>query len=385
MKLGINGCCGCRACEQKCPKGAITMVADREGFLVPRIDQSKCVQCGLCAKVCPLEHPVLHPQPSDARLLYLNDSLRRMSASSGGAFETVARAWVADGPFSIFGCAWDGRTARHIEVRDWAAFERLKKSKYVRSDTGDTFRAVKQRLEEGCRVVYSGTPCQVMGLTNFLGKPHENLLTVDLVCHGTPSPLALEGYLGSMEKIHGKKAAGIDFRAKHFDEKNGWASLGVEIRWEDGSRLYQRSQECEYMIWFLDGSISAMSCYDCPFASTARCADVTLGDFWGVEAVRPELGAKQTDGVSMLLLNSSKAQSLEAVLTAADAVFESVALETVVKDNHQLRIPAKKSPRRTKFYRYLRRYGYDTAIKWLTYGTPLQRLMRRLRRMLKEG
>ena len=385
MKLGIKGCCGCRACEQKCPKGAITMVTDREGFLVPRVDSQKCVDCGLCAKVCPLEKPVFHPVPADARLLYQNDSQRRMSASSGGAFETVARAWVGEADFSIFGCAWEGRVARHSEVTDWAELDRLKKSKYVRSDTGHTFQAVKQRLQEGRRVVFVGTPCQVMGLTNFLGKPQENLLTVDFVCHGTPSPLALEMYLQAEEKKYGKQAEGIGFRAKHYSVEGGWASLGVELRWTDGSRQYLPYYDSEYMNWFLAGAMSCESCYSCPFATTARCADVTLGDFWGVEKLYPELGEKQTDGVSMLLLNSPKAKALDGMLTMADARYEPVELEAVTRTNHQLVGAAQRHPQRSRFYRYLRRSEFATTVKWLTYGTPPQRLLRRLGRMIKRN
>lgn len=385
MKLGIKGCCGCRACEQKCPKGAITMVTDREGFLVPRVDSKKCVDCGLCAKVCPLEKPVLHPVPADARLVYQSDSQRRMSASSGGAFETVARAWVGNGPFSIFGCAWEGRVARHIEVKDWNDLDRLKKSKYVRSDTGHTFQAVKQRLAEGRRVVFVGTPCQVMGLTNFLGKPQENLLTVDFVCHGTPSPLALEKYIQSKEHSRGKKARRMEFRAKRYSEKSGWSSLGVEFIWEDDSREYLALHECEYMTWFLSGALSGECCYSCPFASTARCADVTLGDFWGVEKLYPELGEKQTDGVSMLLLNSPKAKALDGMLTMADARYEPVELEAVTRTNHQLVGAAQRHPQRSRFYRYLRRSEFATTVKWLTYGTPPQRLLRRLGRMIKRN
>lgn len=383
MNLGEKGCCGCRACEQKCPKGAIAMVTDREGFLVPRIDSKKCVDCGLCAKVCPLENPVLHPVPENARLIYQNDSSRRLSASSGGAFEAVARAWAGDADFSIFGCAWDGRVARHTEVQSWDSLQKLKKSKYVRSDTGHTFSAVKQRLQEGRRVVFVGTPCQVMGLTNFLGKPHENLLTVDFVCHGTPSPLALEKYIQFAEAQYGKEAERLEFRAKHYSDGSGWSSLGVELCWTDGSRRYLALHECEYMTWFLAGALSCESCYSCPFATTARCADVTLGDFWGVEAVYPELGEKQTDGVSMLLLNSPKARALDGMLMAGDVRYETVALAAVTRTNHQLLDPATRHSRRGKAYKDLRRHGFGTMDKWLTYGPPLLRLKMRVYRLLK--
>lgn len=377
---GLQGCCGCRSCEQKCPKGAITMAPDREGFLKPRVDGRKCIDCGLCRKVCPLENPVFYPKAESARLFYHNDSSWRMSASSAGAFEAVCRAWVKDRDFSAFGCTLEGLHARHMEAQDWDALQLLKKSKYVQSDTGNTFTAVKQRLTEGRRVVFVGTPCQVMGLSNFLGKPHENLLTVDFVCHGTPSPKALEMYVKSLEKQWDKRIKNIQFRPKYFDPKRGWLSLGMMVYFEDGTQCHIPDGECEYMLCFLKGAMSGYSCFHCPFATTARCSDVTLGDLWGVEKRYPELGQTQTDGVSMLLLNSPKAGTLEQALAAENARYETVDIGFVTAANKQLTAPSTQHSRRSLFYRDMRLVGFDGAVKWLYYGPPLTRLKRRLLR-----
>lgn len=377
-RLGLNDCCGCRSCEQKCPKNAISMVPDREGFLKPRVDRRKCIDCDLCRKVCPLENPVLHPKAETARLFYHNDSKWRMSASSAGAFEAVCRAWVADRDFSIFGCTLEGFRAHHIEAQDWDTLQLLKKSKYVQSDTGNTYTMVKQCLAEGRWVVFSGTPCQVMGLTNFLGKPYEKLLTVDFVCHGTPSPVALKKYAASLKKKTGQPVKQFLFRHKHLDPKQGWSSLGMLACLADETQRHIPDSDCEYMQYFLAGVMSGYSCYNCPFATTARCSDVTLGDLWGVENQYPELGQTQTDGVSMLLLNSPKALALEQALAAEKARYETVDVEFVTADNRQLSAPPTQHPRRRLFYRDLHLVGFDGAIKWLHYGSPLTRLKRRL-------
>lgn len=381
--LGTNGCCGCRCCEQRCPKDAISIVQDAEGFLKPRINSRKCINCGLCTKVCPIENPVFYPPTKDARLFHHNDDDWRLSASSSGAFEAICRAWLKNENFSIFGCTLDGFRAYHTEVQDWNDLLRLKKSKYVQSDTGNTFTVVKQRLQEGHKVVFAGTPCQVMGLTNFLGKPYENLLTVDFVCHGTPSPLALKKYASSLRKAFGKSVKQLDFRHKYFDNKKGWTSLGMLAHLADGTQRHLPEKECEYMLYFLCGVMNGLICYNCPFTSTARCSDITLGDLWGVEKKYPELSAAHTDGVSMILLNSPKSKELNPILATENVRYEFVDIDFVTADNKQLKNPSPQHPRRKLFYRDLRLVGFNGAIKWLHYGSPLTRLKRHLRK--KQG
>lgn len=382
MDLCTNQCCGCRSCEQACPRHAITMQPDREGFLKPRINGRLCTQCGLCRKLCPLENPVFYSQQSTGRLFYHNEENWRLSASSSGAFEAVCRAWVKDLPFSIFGCKLDGFYAHHVEIQDWDALQFLKKSKYLQSDTGNTFSTVKQRLAEGRKVVFAGTPCQVMGLTNYLGKSYADLLTVDFVCHGTPSAIALKKYAGSLRKQLGQPVTQLHFRDKHFDKEKGWSSLGMLAILADGTTHHIPDNECQYMQHFLSGTMSCYSCYSCPFAKTARCSDITLGDLWGAEKRYPELGERQTDGVSMLLLNSPKAQTLDASLAAVNARYESLPIEAIIADNRQLRSPSVQHSQRSRFYRDLRLVGFDGAIKWMTYGTPPVRLKRRISRWL---
>lgn len=383
MERLTNKCCGCRSCEQKCPKDAISMVLDREGFLKARINAHKCIDCGLCRKVCPLENPIFHPKGTTARLFYHNDINWRMTASSSGAFEAVCRAWIADQKFSIFGCVLDGFCAYHMEIQDWSALPLLKKSKYVQSDTRNTFTMIKQRLAEGYKVVFAGTPCQVMGLTSFLGKSHENLLTIDFVCHGTPSPLALKKYAVSLSGKWRQPVTSLRFRHKHFDEKKGWSSLGMLATLAGGSQRHITDCECEYMMYFLCGVMSGYSCYTCPFATTARCSDVTLGDFWGVEKKYPELGSARTDGVSMLLLNSTKAEMLDLKLPIGDIRYEKVPIEMVTTDNRQLNAPSTQHSYRKFFYRDLHLVGFDGAVKWMTYGSPLIRLKRRIFKLFR--
>lgn len=387
IQIDKNHCSGCRACQQICPKQAISMERTKEGFLLPKIRRDTCVDCGLCEKVCPLLRGELQPPASEAKLFYHEDEQYRLAASSSGAFEAICRAWVQESPFTIFGCAMQegGTAAGHIAASSWQQLQPMKKSKYVHSDSADSFRQVRQRLLAGDRVVFSGTPCQVMGLKNFLGKPYDNLLTVDFVCHGTPSPLALRQYVRGLEKQLGKKITDFSFRDKQFSPQKGWSSLGVRVTCQDGTVCRIPWEESAYMVWFLQGALSMECCYNCRFASCQRAADVTMGDFWGVEQVCPELAEAKTDGVSLLLLNSHKGRSLEPILSWLPQVrWQSYPLAAATSHNHQLTKPASRHRWRDSFYPCLQNRDFEAAVIRLTYGNPLQRAMRKLKRILEE-
>ena len=356
--------------------------------MTPKIDKALCVDCGLCDKACPLGSGQTEKPAEAAYLFYHGDAQYRMTASSSGAFEAVCRGWIGDDAVSVFGCAMqpDGRSACHMEASSWQELQQLKKSKYVQSDTKDAYRQVKHRLKAGRRVVFVGTPCQVMGLKNYLGKPWENLLTVDFVCHGTPSPLALERYIAALEKTLGCRVKNFSFRNKQQDGDKGWSSLGVMAVLEDGTAKAIPWEQCEYMIWFLQGALSAECCYSCRFASTSRCADVTLGDFWGVERLHPELGEKETDGVSLLLLNTDKGRAVGEFLRNMPQVrWEEHPICAAARSNKQLTAPAQRHVWRDSFYKYLEKTDFTKALSRLTYGNLFTRVKRKCARLLKRG
>lgn len=212
-------CTGCRACEQLCTKKAIRMVADKEGFLTATIDRNLCVDCGLCAKRCPQNRKdLLHEKPLATWAVRLKDKATLFRSASGGAFAGLA-AFVISQRGAVFGVKYDEEMrAVHAKAETWEELQPLLSSKYVQSDTGNTFAEVRRLLNEGRLVLYSGTGCQIAALRSFLGKDYDNLMLVDLICHGVPSPLLFSRYLEFLRKKHGTNIDEYDFR----DKCGGW-------------------------------------------------------------------------------------------------------------------------------------------------------------------
>lgn len=307
---------------QKCPKQCILMREDTEGFLYPEVDEDICIDCGLCEKVCP---ELNQGEPKTPPIVYAamaKDEILRRSSSSGGIFSLLAESVIDEGGV-VFGSAFNERwEAGHTIVEDKESLARLRGSKYMQSVVGNTFSQAKDFLEKGCHVLYSGTPCQIAGLKKYLGKDYENLLTVDVICHGVPSPKVWRLYLD--ELLRTKCGAGknsvhflneipviqdISFR----DKADGWKKYGILIRITDfksaKNTVSQSVQEYRELFTdnvffrlFLENVILRPSCYDCPAKSGKSGSDITLGDFWGIEKLRPEFDDDK--GCSLLAVNT---------------------------------------------------------------------------------
>lgn len=185
-------CYGCKACEQVCPCKAIEMRDDSEGFRYPKINTDLCVDCGMCQKSCPTQdlniEKFLHKTPERVDAAWNKNLDERLKSTSGGLFYLLAERWIREGGV-VFGAGYDGHLkVEHRSVETIEDLKALRGSKYVQSDVGNTFALAKEFLKQGRKVLYSGTPCQIAGLKSFLGKDPDNLQTIDLVCHGTPSP-----------------------------------------------------------------------------------------------------------------------------------------------------------------------------------------------------
>lgn len=339
-------CCGCGACAQACPVSAISMTEDASGFAFPRIDEALCIRCGLCKRVCGFQRRSFR-QSGGPFLAAATSETEIDHSASGGVFGALARAMVARGG-AVVGCAYevDGGelVARHRVVEDGHGIDALLGSKYVQSDAAAAFARARELLAEGREVLFSGTPCQVAGLLGYLGGPSDGLLTVDLVCHGVPSPRMLQGYLRGAGQARDQRIVDARFRPKH----DGWAnSLQLELSSSDGSNERVPSGESSYYDLFLSLQTLRDSCYECPFAGALRPADLSLGDFWGIEKVRPDLldtagGPFSVHrGVSCLLVNSERGEAwLERLgqrLVTAPVTFGQIA-----EHNDQLRHPAER-------------------------------------------
>ena len=358
-------CSACTACAAICPKGAITMAEDADGFLYPAVEESKCVHCGLCEQVCAYRNA---PTPPSSKEVYaaVSGSTDVRESASGGLFAAFALAFLRQ-EGAVYGCAMESENGqlypRHICVTEEQELIRLKGSKYVHSDMGDTYRDVRRRLEMGQKVLFSGTPCQVAGLKGYLRKDYENLFTMDIICHGVPSAKLFRDYIAFEERKHRAKIRTFRFR----DKSQGWKLHGA-MTLDTGETLYFEPEESSYYQMFLNSYTYRENCYSCPYASDRRPGDVTIGDYWCIELVHPELleengGPLNPEaGVSCLIVNNPRGQQLLAAFGTGIRRWES-SYEQASRYNRQLTAPSARKPERETVLA-LCREGYEKADLW---------------------
>lgn len=313
-------CCGCSACEQTCPKHAISMQPDKKGFSYPVVNIENCVDCGLCEQACPILHEKDQRVPSHVYAVKNKDEEVRMKSSSGGFFSILTEDVIKMGGV-VYGAAFDDDWhVRHVRVDDKQSISKLRGSKYVQSQIGDTYKQVRKDLKEGRRVLFSGTPCQVAGLKRFLGRGYANLLTVDLVCHGVPNPRIWKEYLKEQQKailrrpvedspvMASSKINWISFR----DKSKGWIKFRFALQYTENSSNGDKRTvfsstdiwEHPYMLLFLKNYILRPSCHNCKFRCGRSGADYTLADYWGIERFYPDFFDDR--GVSLVLQYSNE-------------------------------------------------------------------------------
>lgn len=292
-----NNCCGCSACQQICPHDCILMKADGEGFLYPKVDESRCVDCGLCSSVCAWIEDSKNDKGNGSPEVYAakhkDDEVRRRS-TSGGLFSAFAYYVLKQGGI-VYGASFSSGTQSvcHIGVTDVSDLDRLRGSKYVQSCQGNVFREIRNHLKAGKFVLYTGTPCQCEGLRRFLRKDYDNLFIIDILCHSVPSPRVFGDIL---QRLEGKFER-ISFR----DKSHGWRnSYQFKLFRSDETLLNDT-----YLTMFFKGLINRPSCYHCKFTNTERSGDITIGDYWNIKSVN--LDFEDFLGVSCLLINLNSA------------------------------------------------------------------------------
>lgn len=299
-----SGCCECQACEQICSKKAIKMVANEEGFAYPHVDGSLCVNCGLCNKVCPMQHS--EELKNEYKTVYaakINETTVLTHSSSGGMFYLISQ-FVFDKGGIVFGAAWDNNMkCRHTSARNNTELKRLMGSKYVHSEIGNCYKEIKRLLMENIWVYFTGTPCQVAGLKAYLGKNYPTLLTTDLVCHGTPSQKVFDVFLHAQERDLNQRVVDYNFRDKRI---KGWSctssSSSINKKGVKQLNIFNRNMQA-YFKAFIKGHLSRMDCYNCPFASPMRPGDITIADYWGIRKVHPEF-PNPSEGTSMVIVST---------------------------------------------------------------------------------
>lgn len=364
-------CCGCNACSEACPIKCISMKVDPKGFYYPYVDSSRCINCSRCLNVCPITNENESFKPINAMAAWSRSRNVLENSTSGGVAYEISRAALEDGAI-VYGCAFDGLKAKHIRVTSSEDLHRLQGSKYVQSDIGGIMSNVKQDLQYGSSVVFFGTPCQISGLRNFLGRPYDNLHLVDLICHGVPSSQMLEEHLSRISK--GRVINSLSFR----DGEKYVLKVSGE-RWTESRSFFRDS----YIAGFLSSVSLRESCLSCKFASESRYSDLTLGDYWGLGDVAP-VSFEHPDKISVILIQSPKGESL---IKRWGSNMESFSrpVEEAVKGNWHLRHSAGHTMWSFLFAWLYPTLSFDVAVRIATLNKVCMKLLKRCRQRILRG
>lgn len=349
-------CCGCTACASICTHKAITMEPDSLGFLYPKVDNKKCVECGLCEKVCTFnEHydKSLNLETGPVAYAVRHKEMRQIETSRSGAAFIAFSDWVLEQGGVVYGVGYkDHFRVVHKRAMTKEQRDEFKGSKYVQSDLSNIFLQVKEDLKNGLIVLFSGTPCQTSGLNSFIGKKlREKLILVDIVCHGVPSPYIWKDYLSYLEKKYNSKIIQLDFRNK----KYGWSSHIETYKLKN--KMVITGTTFTYM--FFQHYMLRESCGVCHFTNTIRPSDITLADFWGWEKSVPEFN-KDNKGCSLVLCNTSKGLSLfEQCKDKIDSI--KVSINDCLQPN--LKRPSEIHPERINFEKDYSKKGFNFVLK----------------------
>lgn len=367
----LSQCCGCTACYSVCPKHAIEMRSEDDGYWYPIVNHDKCIDCGRCEAVCPLKH-VSSGMLNDVKAAYgvkNKSSEERMRSSSGSVYIELAK-YVLHRDGVVYGVKRDTHYgARHGRATSLSEARQFQGSKYVQSYKGRVFESVKRDLLANRLVLFTGTPCEVYGLNRYLSRNYDNLITVDIICHGTPSALALNTYLGELERKNKSSITELKFRDKEF----GWRNQELSIRFSNGQNYHNPIWVDRLYRLFTNNYLLRSSCYACPFAIGMRSGDITIGDYWNIKNVRPKF--EDELGVSSVLVNSPKGEAILEKIIDEFRWFPSTLEECT---QHNLVAPSRKPEDYDAFIVDWKKRGFSFCLK--KYGAMT--LGERLRRFL---
>ncbi len=371
-------CCGCSACVQVCPNHCISLVEDEEGFLYPHVNEL-CTGCDICETVCPIKNQGA-PQTPQEVIVGINPSKdERINSSSGGVFIMLAHQVIDQGGI-VFGARWDGfLRVVHDYADDYKGVIPFMGSKYVQSEIGDSYRNVESFLKSGRLVLFSGTPCQISGLYLFLRHKYDNLITVDIACHGVPSPLVWRNWLEmrfkSADSIHS-----VNHRAKRF----GWANYCVEIQ-SNNKIFWQYHDNNDFFKAYSFDLTLRPSCFECPSKSGKSHSDITLADMWGVDRILPS--CNDDLGTSSVLINSEKGLSLISELRLTDRV--KVDYSEILRYNPSLEVCPQEPLSKKLFFKAYNGHNIHHLVKryckspfLLSFKIRIYRIIKRLRNSL---
>ena len=315
-------CCGCMACEDACPRGAISMIENGNGFIYPDIDEAKCVNCGICLNVCDFrKEPKTESNIEKAYSLVVNDKNVLQKSSSGGAFTALSDVVLSRSGYVVGSIMDKNFNIKHIVAKDKKERDLMRESKYVQSCTRGIWERIRELLDQGKEVLFSGTPCQCAALKSYLGKDYERLIVVDFLCHGVPNNRMFKDFIDHLNSTSKTPVVGFSFRNKIF----GWNSNSINYSISSDGKINSNWINQSFYSFFSKNLSLRPACYRCPYRSMHRPSDITIADFWGIERLT---GCKNRDGVSLVLIHSEKGQSMIESINASCKVIE-YPLETV--------------------------------------------------------
>ena len=373
-----SNCTGCSVCANACPKQCIKMVQDELGFLYPSIDQDLCVECGLCEKICPVLNKTENHDSylEKAYAVRCKDLNIRMNSSSGGVFSLLSLKMIDEGGL-IFGASLNETLhVNHISVASPSDLNPIRGSKIIQSSIGLVYQEVKQYLNDGKKVLFTGTPCQIYGLFSFLGKSYDNLITQDIICHGVCSSALYDKYISYNKKKHGSDIRSIKFR----DKETGWRDYSVSICYENGERTVVPHGKDELMRAYLRNYALRPSCYKCSFKGKNRASDITLADFWGAEHFVSYLDDDK--GISFVICHSENGDRfLKSVLSETD--YEEVNYSDVIKFNMSGEVSSPQPADNDKFCEALFTESFQNLIETYCKISFVSKIKRVIKSILK--
>ena len=355
-----ENCTGCRACEKICPTHSIQMYYNSSGFLMPEVNWNKCNKCSKCINVCPEnEKKELKKHYTEIYAIKAKSKEDSIDSATAGLFYMIAKK-IIEKKGVVFGCIWkDKLSAIHIGTSEIKLLDKMRGSKYVQSDTKNVYVEIQEDLKLGKKVLFSGTGCQIAGLYSFLGKEYNNLYTVEILCHGVPSPKLFKKYISWLEKRLKCNIDEIHFRDK---TKSGWGSgyKNIIICGDKEKSIYRQNDT--YCLHFIDALIQRKVCYQCRYTGKKRVGNLVLGDFWGVQKYYPDFFSDK--GVAVAAVTDWKGYEL---LELIDDRIEKISIhwDEAAQMNEPLRTPIRKDKTRDIIYKHIDEENLDEF--FLTY------------------
>lgn len=358
-------CTGCYACYNICPKNAIKMEEDCYGNIYPIVDKNKCINCNLCQKVCPqINAKTKFNIPTKAIALYSTDSNIRKNSTSGGAATVFCKKIIEEGGV-VYGASnlFNNESFQFIRIDNILDLYKIQGSKYLHCYVKDSFKKLKEDLVDGKKVLFIGTPCQVAGLKSFLMKEYNNLITIDIICHGVATQKLL------FEDLKKYRISKNDFEIITFRDENGYNMRIFKDYNDFCNKKYIKSiyaNQDSYFKNFLRGNIFRDNCFSCKYAQKGRVSDITIGDFWGLDK-SCEIYDDENKGISAVIpITKAGNKLINSILN--DVIFEERSYEEVSKYNKQLNYPIKKNEKFNIYKELYPKYGFDKTMKKMNFS-----------------